>query len=92
MALKQMLQIGVQKNELGEIIGVFELKTLTSDQVEDFKKKASVNLAKEHERKIAKNREIEEIKEELAKVKAELSYNRGEITREEYEELCGLNK
>ena len=92
MALKQLLQIGVQKNELGEIIGVFELKTLDKDQVEIFKKKAFENKSKEHEREIAKNRKIEELENEIAKIKTELSYNRGEITREEYEELCGLNK
>lgn len=29
---------------------------------------------------------------EVAKINAELAYNRGDITKERYEELCGLNK
>lgn len=29
---------------------------------------------------------------EIKKIKAELAYNRGDITEEEYKELCGLNK
>jgi len=29
---------------------------------------------------------------EVKKIKAELAYNRGDITEEEYNELCGLNK
>ena len=29
---------------------------------------------------------------EIKKIKTELAYNRGDITEEEYKELCGLNK
>ena len=29
---------------------------------------------------------------EIKKIKTELAYNRGDITKERYEELCGLNK
>lgn len=88
MALKKLVQVGVQKNELGEIVAVFELKTLSDDQVKTLKEQAQLNQAKE----IAKRKQLENLvstfEKELEKVKNELAYNRGELSREEYEELC----
>lgn len=91
MALKKLVQVGVQKNELGEIVAVFDLKTLSDEQVADLKTKALENKLREDAKRVSLEKEIADLKSEIGKIKAELQFNRGEISREEYEELCGLN-
>ena len=88
MALKKLVQVGVQKNELGEIVAVFELKTLSDDQVKTLKEQAQLNQAKENAKRKQLENLVSTFEEELEKVKNELAYNRGELSREEYEELC----
>ena len=92
MGLKKITQVGVQKNEKGDVVAVFDLKTLSDEQVATLKEQALANKSKENEERSTILAEIGELKRELDKVKAELSYNRGDISREEYEQLCGLNK
>lgn len=89
MGLKKITQVGVQKNELGEVVAIFELKTLSEEQVKDLKAEALKNCSKENEKVATLTKKCEDLEYELNLVKAELSYNRGDITREEYEELCG---
>ncbi len=88
MALKKLVQVGVQKNELGEIVEVFELKTLSDDQVKTLKEQAQLNQAKENAKRKQLENLVSTFEKELEKVKNELAYNRGELSREEYEELC----
>lgn len=88
MALKKLVQVGVQKNELGEIVAIFELKTLSDDQVKTLKEEAQLNQAKENAKRKQLENLVSTFEKELEKVKNELAYNRGELSREEYEELC----
>ena len=88
MALKKLVQVGVQKNELGEVVAVFELKTLSDDQVKTYKEQAQLNQAKENAKRKQLENLVSTFEKELEKVKNELAYNRGELSREEYEELC----
>lgn len=88
MALKKLVQVGVQKNELGEIVAIFELKTLSDDQVKTLKEQAQLNQAKENAKRKQLENLVSTLEKELEKVKNELAYNRGELSREEYEELC----
>lgn len=90
MALNKLHQIGVQKNELGEIVAYFELKTINEEKANTIKRQALENRAKEIAKQSALENEIKELKCELDKIRAELAFNRGDITAEEYEELCGL--
>lgn len=92
MALKKLQQVSVQKNELGEVVAVYDLKTIDSEQAKELKRQAIEYQARENAKRVSLENEINELKCELAKVKGELAYNRGDITKEEYEELCGLNK
>lgn len=91
MGLKKITQVGVQKNEKGEVVAIFDLKTLTDEQVATLKEQALVNQAKENEKYATLSKKVEDLEYALGLVQAELRYNRGDITREEYEELCGLS-
>lgn len=88
MALKKLVQVGVQKNQLGEVVAIFELKTLNEEQVKTLKEQATLHRAKESAERKKLLDEIIVLKKELAKVQNELAFNRGELSREEYEELC----
>lgn len=91
MGLKKITQVGVQKNEKGEVVAIFDLKTLTDEQVATLKEQALVNKTKEEQEKAELREKVEKLEFALSLVKAEMSYNRGDISREEYEEICGLN-
>lgn len=88
MALKKLVQVGVQKNQLGEVVSIFELKTLTEEQVKTLKEQATLHQAKENETRKHLEDVVAILEEDLEKVKNELAFNRGELSREEYEELC----
>lgn len=92
MALKSIKQVCVQKNELGEVVAVLEIKTLGEEQVKTLKAQAQESKIREDYRKSQLEQKIAKLEKDLELVKGELAYNRGEISREEYEELCGLNK
>ena len=87
MALKKLVQVGVQKNALGEVVAVFDLKTLNEEQVKSLKEQAQLYQARESEEKAELSKKIEELELSIKKVESELAYNRGELSREEYEAL-----
>ncbi len=88
MALKKLVQVGVQKNQLGEVVAIFELKTLNEEQIKTLREQATLHQAKEIETRKRLEDVIAILEEDLEKVKNELAFNRGELSKEEYEELC----
>ena len=92
MALNGIKQIIVRKNELGEVVEVLDIKTFREEQVQALKEQAEKNKCERIDREAKLTEKIEKLESEILKIKAELSFNRGEITEKEYEELCGLNK
>ena len=87
---KTLKPLGVRKDELGNVAEIFEIKTLSEEQIKAYKNLALEHRAKENAEKVELKNKIIELENEITLIKAELDYNRGDISKERYEELCGL--